>query len=127
VYYSDAQFKLNDAQKKSLDSLVVFYSNRRISINGYADYAGTEDRNSLVAERRATLVLRYLVDRGFPETQVMNASGMGQKEIKGAATGKATAVNRRVDIFITKGVQVKGVLKELPARRRRHRSWFRNR
>jgi outer membrane protein OmpA-like peptidoglycan-associated protein len=115
LYYDVAAFKLNDAQKKILDSVVVFYSNRRISINGHADYSGTEGRNELVAELRAKAVLRYLVDRGFPETQVMNATGLGKSDqIAGTtAGGKEDAANRRVDIFITKGAEMVGKLKEV--------------
>lgn len=115
LYYDASQYKLNDAQKKKLDSIVVYYGNRRISINGRADYFGTEDRDDLVAELRAKAVLRYLVDRGFPETEIMSASGSGQTlEEKGKKeTHKEDPYSRRVDIFITKGPMLIGKVKEV--------------
>jgi outer membrane protein OmpA-like peptidoglycan-associated protein len=113
LYYDASQYKLNDAQKKKLDSIVVFYGNRRISINGQADYFGTEDRDELVAELRAKAVLRYLVDRGFPETEIMSASGAGQTlaDKDKNKTRKEDPSSRRVDIFITKGPAIVGKVK----------------
>lgn len=115
LYYDASGYKLTAAQKKTLDSVIVYYSNRRISINGHADYLGSEDRTSLLAENRAKAVLRYLVDRGFPETQIMNSSGWGQNANSADASnaGVAHPLSRRVDILITKGPSVVAALKEV--------------
>jgi len=113
LYYSKDTFKLNGRQKHLLDSVVENFSNRRILIDGHADYNGGENSNTLISAKRANAVLRYLVDRGFPETQVIHSIGVG------AATEtidakKKDSLNRRVDIFITQGASMKSKLKSLP-------------
>jgi outer membrane protein OmpA-like peptidoglycan-associated protein len=116
VYYAADTFKLNNAQKHILDSVVENFSNRRIIINGHADYAGAESRNELIAGQRANAVLRYLVDRGFPETQVIHAIGEGQtgETLNNSSTiHKEDAASRRTDIFITKGPLIKKALKAI--------------
>jgi len=115
LYYDSDSFRLNNRQKYLLDSVVENFSNRRLIINGHADYQGSEDHNKMIADQRAKAALRYLVDRGFPETQIMEAIGFGQTAMSHSvnAVHKNDDSARRVDIFITKGLLVKSKLKTL--------------
>ncbi|KAA5533584.1 OmpA family protein [Taibaiella lutea] len=114
LYYTKDSFKLNNHQRHLLDSVVENFSNRRILIDGHADYNGNENSNNLVSAKRANAVLRYLVDRGFPETQVIHSIGVGQPVETMNKEFKENSKNRRVDIFITKGTLIKSTLKSLP-------------
>lgn len=117
MYYDADSFRLNNAQKYILDSIVENFSNRRILINGHADYIGSEDRNQLIATQRANAALRYLVDRGFPETQVISTMGVGQtahETHNGKDLHNDDMYSRRVDIFVGKGPLVKSKLKSVP-------------
>lgn len=113
LYYSKDSFKLNSKQKHLLDSVVENFSNRRILIDGHADYNGGENSNNMTSAKRANTVLRYLVDRGFPETQVIHSVGVGQA-IETPDGKRKDSLNRRVDIFITQGTLMKSKLKSLP-------------
>lgn len=113
LYYGKDSFKLNNKQKHLLDSVVENFSNRRILIDGHADYNGNENNKTLVSAKRANTVLRYIVDRGFPETQVIHSIGVGQA-VETFGKGKEDSLNRRVDIFIAKGTSMKSKLKTLP-------------
>jgi outer membrane protein OmpA-like peptidoglycan-associated protein len=114
LYFNADSFKLNHAQKHVLDSIVENCSNRRIMIYGHADYLGSEDKLKLIAGMRANASLRYLVDRGFPETQIVSTTAAGQPEVNTGNRHSEDAINRRVDIFITKGPLVRIKLKSPP-------------
>lgn len=115
LYYSIDSFRLTNTNKLLLDSIVENYSNRRIIIDGHADYNANENSNLLTATKRATTVLRYLVDRGFPETQIIQVTGAGESNgtLSSKVTQQENSSNRRVDIFITKGTLVKRKLNAL--------------
>jgi len=113
-YYDSATFKLNEPQKHILDSVIEHCSNRRILINGYADYLGSEHDLKNIAGNRASAVLRYMVDRGFPETQVISAMGIGQANPSTARVVQEDPLSRKVTLLITKGAYLKGKLKEAP-------------
>lgn len=116
LYYGIGDFKLDAVNKKILDSIVEKYSLRRILIYGHADYLGNEDPNQLLSDNRAKTVLRYLIDRGFPETQVMQAIGYGQTvKTKDATTGEGDPKSRRTDIFIINGGDVTAKTKPVPS------------
>lgn len=113
LYYSIDSFRLTNTNRQLLDSVVENYSNRRIIVDGHADYNANENSNLLTATKRANTVLRYLVDRGFPETQVIQVTGAGESNGDRRNTQQENKSNRRVDIFITKGPLVKRKLKAL--------------
>lgn len=116
LYYDVATFKLNNTQKHTLDSIIENFGNRRIIINGHSDCMGSELSNELISGQRANAVLRYLVDGGFPETQVISSIGLGQvnKNANKEPIHKEDASSRKVSIFITKGLLVKSKLKKVP-------------
>jgi len=57
---------------KALDDLanLTIKTKARLSITGYADQVGTENYNILLAERRAHVVMNYLVSRGVPSDNI---------------------------------------------------------
>jgi outer membrane protein OmpA-like peptidoglycan-associated protein len=73
-----------------------------VVVEGYTDSKGSPSKNMDLSQRRADSVRSYLVQRGFPSSQIQ-ARGMGpDRPIADNASAEGRANNRRVEIIIAK-------------------------
>jgi outer membrane protein OmpA-like peptidoglycan-associated protein len=87
-----------------------FYPHAQITVQGFADPAGSKAYNRRLSERRAQEVSEYLVSRGLSEDQ-LRAVGLGDARpvVPGAAGNRDGAeLNRRV-VFVVEGAAPVGL------------------
>ena len=88
---------------KILDRLVTFLNenrDRRVDLEGHADWIGTDKYNQGLSERRAGSVKNYLVKKGIDSKRI-GTRGFGEsKPIADNKTKEGRAKNRRVEIKV---------------------------
>ncbi|MBI2088073.1 MAG: OmpA family protein [Deltaproteobacteria bacterium] len=88
---------------KILDRLVEFLNqnpDKRVELEGHADWIGTEKYNQGLSERRAASVRNYLVKKGINLNRI-TTRGFGElKPIADNKTREGRAKNRRVEVKV---------------------------
>jgi len=106
--------QLRDASKKNLDNLASSLSefgDSKLLLVGHTDSVGTDAYNLDLSSRRASAVGNYLISRGVPSARVAT-SGRGESEpIVPNDTDADRQKNRRVEVAITAGDQMKAQAK----------------
>jgi OmpA-OmpF porin, OOP family len=96
------------AELERLATQVKTLSGYVIEVTGYASSDGNESFNVQLSERRANVVVRYLVEQqGVPLRRVVTPFGFGEKHpVADNATREGRTQNRRVDvrILVSKGL-----------------------
>lgn len=89
--------------RRILDRLVKFLNenrNKRVELEGYTDWIGTEKYNQGLSERRAASVRNYLIEKGVSPSRI-SARGFGEaRPIADNRTREGRAKNRRVEVKI---------------------------
>lgn len=105
--FDDANVRPED--QAALDRFVSvaqqYYPNATITVEGFADPAGSTSYNRQLSERRAESVKSYLVGRGMSDAQ-LRAIGYGeQRQVNAGASGEdpGAQANRRV-VFVVEHV-----------------------
>ena len=100
-----ADFKSKDPRGKDLellDKLVTFLlanPNLRITINGHTDNKGPKKLNDRLSLDRALTAEKYLIQKGFPAQNILEAKGHGDTEpLADNSTDEGRAKNRRTVI-----------------------------
>jgi outer membrane protein OmpA-like peptidoglycan-associated protein len=57
--------------------LIGMFPNAVIEIGSHTDSTGTDDYNIRLSQRRSESVVKYLIDKGIPETRLL-AKGYGE-------------------------------------------------
>jgi outer membrane protein OmpA-like peptidoglycan-associated protein len=72
----------------------------KVCVGGHSDNTGTEPTNREVAQRRADVVAKYLVELGVPQERIVTSSLGSSKPL--VVTGPQTPeiTNRRVEIVV---------------------------
>lgn len=89
---------------KALDEVAALMQeyNFSLEIRGHSDNTGDADYNMYLSKLRASVVLEYLADKGIPRTR-LKSEGFGINEpISTNSSRVGRAMNRRVEIKITK-------------------------
>src|SRR5881394_825806 len=106
--------QLRDASKANLDNLASSLSefgDSKLLLVGHTDDKGTDTYNVDLSRRRANAVANYLISRGVPSARVAT-SGRGESEpIAPNDTDANRQKNRRVEVAITAGDQMKAQAK----------------
>jgi len=106
--------QLREASKKNLDNLASSLSefgDSKLLLVGHTDSVGTDAYNLDLSRRRASAVGNYLISRGVPSARVAT-SGRGESEpIVPNDTDADRQKNRRVEVAITAGDQMKAQAK----------------
>jgi OOP family OmpA-OmpF porin len=74
---------------------------QRLRIEGHTDNSGSPDFNSLLSQRRAESVKRWLVEHGLDAARLETAGFGPTRPIADNTTSIGRAANRRVDFIIT--------------------------
>ena len=78
-------------------SLIKANPNKRVVLNGYTDWIGTDAYNMKLSQRRADSVKDYLVKQGIPASRI-TAIGRGKSFKYNNKTEEGRYMNRRVEI-----------------------------
>ena len=106
--------QLREASKENLDNLAKSLSkfgDSKLLLVGHTDNKGTESYNLDLSRRRAAAVANYLSGRGVPAAR-METTGRGETEpIAPNDTDADRQKNRRVEVAITAGDEMKAQAK----------------
>ena len=106
--------QLREASKENLDNLAKSLSkfgDSKLLLVGHTDNKGTETYNADLSRRRANAVANYLMSRGVPSARIAT-SGRGETEpVAPNDTDANRQKNRRVEVAITAGDQMKAQAK----------------
>lgn len=106
--------QLREASKENLDNLAKSLSkfgDSKLLLVGHTDNKGTDSYNLDLSRRRASAVGSYLISRGVPSAR-MTTSGRGETEpIAPNDTDADRQKNRRVEVAITAGDEMKAQAK----------------
>lgn len=98
IYFDFDRATLSQASRDTLDAVVRFMNanaGARVQITGYTDDRGTDDYNSRLGARRATVARDYLVSKGIAANRIMTATRGEQDPAESNATAEGRARNRR--------------------------------
>ncbi|WP_031527470.1 OmpA family protein [Dyadobacter crusticola] len=73
LYFGQTEYKLNSSSLSVLDSIIGMVKpihNYTISITGYTDNIGEEDKNLTLSEYRTRIVAKYLKDKGIKDFRI---------------------------------------------------------
>ena len=105
---------LREASKENLDNLAKSLSkfgDSKLLLVGHTDNTGSDAYNLDLSRRRAAAVASYLISRGVPNSRIETA-GRGETEpIAPNDTESDRQKNRRVEVAITAGDQMKAQAK----------------
>jgi outer membrane protein OmpA-like peptidoglycan-associated protein len=109
VLFPSGGFQLSPAAKTALDKVAQALTdnaeNRAVTIEGYTDSRGNEDRNIELSQKRAEAVRAYLVSKGIASANVA-AVGKGEEApIADNESSEGRATNRRVEIVVANAPQ----------------------
>jgi outer membrane protein OmpA-like peptidoglycan-associated protein len=111
-FNSDA---LKPAAKTNLDNLaanLASFGDSKLVLVGHTDSVGTAQYNQSLSERRSRSVANYLVLKGVPGARV-EATGRGESEpVQSNDTDAGRAANRRVEVAVFAGDQMKADAKK---------------
>jgi outer membrane protein OmpA-like peptidoglycan-associated protein len=106
--------KLQPEARRNLDSLAAHlasFGDSKMLLVGHTDSVGTATYNQQLSERRAIAVASHLGSRGVSSNR-FSITGRGEAEpIAANETDAGRQVNRRVEIAITAGDQMKAAAK----------------
>jgi outer membrane protein OmpA-like peptidoglycan-associated protein len=89
------------AQLDKLAEMIKASPDMHIKVIGHTDYVASEMYNMWLSERRAKRVADYLVSKGVPEANITSV-GFGMSSVAQNNTDEGRALNRRVEVDITK-------------------------
>ena len=98
IYFAFDKTVLTKAAKDTLDGVVRFMntnSGARVEVTGYTDDRGSDDYNSRLGARRATVVKNYLVSKGVSADRIMTSTKGESDPAESNATEAGRAKNRR--------------------------------
>ena len=106
--------KLRAESKRNLDSLaksLASFGDSQLLLVGHTDSVGTASYNLDLSQRRAAAVADYLISRGVPAARLAT-SGRGENDpIAPNDTDADRQLNRRVEVVVTAGQQMKAQAK----------------
>ncbi len=104
VLFPSGGYQLSAAAKTALDKVATALTenaeNRAVTIEGYTDSRGEEDRNIELSQRRAESVRTYLVSKGVASANVAAVGKGEQAPIADNESSEGRATNRRVEIVV---------------------------
>ncbi len=101
VYFDFNSSKLNKAGRNAVDFIVGEVKKKaKITVTGYADRAGNEDYNSILATKRANAVVAAFDKAGLKNPLSVAVFGEKSPAVK-TGDGKRERLNRRVEVHVT--------------------------
>ena len=79
-------------------SLIKANPNKRVILNGWTDWIGTDAYNKVLSQNRANAVKNYLEKQGYPPPARMTAISRGKSYSMTTRPKKAVGAGRRTEI-----------------------------
>ena len=83
------------------------FPNSDMTIVGYTDNTGSEQLNLQLSQQRANAVMNYLISQGISSNRLKAIGNGWNNPIASNATAEGRAQNRRVEMYITAGQDIK--------------------
>lgn len=117
VNFRSGSAALSADSKSKLDELATKALNAKgyvVEVSGFADAAGSVERNRALSQRRADAVIRYLVENhSIPLRRIVTPYGFGESNAVAENTSRTgRAQNRRVEVKLLVN---KGLIQQAPA------------
>ncbi len=104
VHFSTANWHLGDTATAMLQkqaTLGQLGPGQRYLVVGHSDQRGELEHNRLLGQKRAEMVVAYLVRLGVPKSRIEPPQTLGsERPIKKAGGDQSWARNRRVEVFV---------------------------
>jgi len=103
VFFPNDRMELSPQAILALDSILpMILRNKKapLSIEGYADYTGTAERNYVLADGRAKVVREYLTSKGIDSLRLRNSKGLGAIEPQQKPLTKGIPQHRKAELII---------------------------
>jgi len=103
IFFDYNKASLRTESYPELNRLVKILSNGnglKIKIEGHTDSDGTQVDNLELSKERAKIVLKYLIDRGISQNQIIYKGYGESKPVASNTTDKGRQLNRRVEFVI---------------------------
>lgn len=109
VFFGSNQYEdIRPSELRKLDNIVTYVkadpSVKEFYIDGHTDSVGTREDNLVLAENRAKEILRYLVNKGVPESAITSRWHGERYPVAGNESVAGRARNRRVTIRLERVV-----------------------
>jgi outer membrane protein OmpA-like peptidoglycan-associated protein len=111
AYFDFNQYSIRSDAKNTIDQnirIMKEHPGMRISILAHTDSRGPAEYNLLLSQRRAEMVMKYIVDNGIDRNLIAEAKGMGEtKLVNHCSDGVQCSIpqhqqNRRVEFLIVR-------------------------
>ena len=106
VYFEFDQADLNDQTRAALEQKATLMRQRpelAVRISGHTDSRGSDEYNLALGQRRASVVKRYLMERGIPDNRMEIVSFGEERPSVEGEDESARSQNRRAEFEITAG------------------------
>jgi OmpA-OmpF porin, OOP family len=91
-----------DSRIAEFKSWLEQYPQSMLSVTGHTDFIGTNEYNMKLGLVRATIVQKYLEEKGIPANKIIPGSKGEEQPIADQITSAGRAKNRRTEISIKK-------------------------
>jgi outer membrane protein OmpA-like peptidoglycan-associated protein len=116
VHFKNGSARLSPASRAEIDAVATTVSENLngwiVAVEGYADSTGRTAGNRSLSERRAKVVIDYLVTKhGLPPYRVVQPFGFGSSDpVAANNTREGRSLNRRAEItvLVNKGISSQG-------------------
>lgn len=102
VFFDTDSYLLKKESYIELNNLFEFINlnDVKVEIGGHTDSNGSLERNMFLSEKRAQVVMHYLINRGINQHNLSYKAYASSKAIADNKTKKGRALNRRTEIII---------------------------
>ncbi|MBN8696707.1 MAG: OmpA family protein [Bacteroidetes bacterium] len=122
IHFNSNESGISAKDSKLLDSFAVFIKSnavQQISVYGYTDNTGSEEKNKTLSQKRAASVTQYLIAKGIASSAIQSEGLGASSPMADNTTEQGKALNRRTVIsveFIPQKVEseVKAVTENKP-------------
>lgn len=93
--------KKSTALLEKVDTALGTVGAKSITVEGYTDSVGPDEKNQAISEKRAEAVQNYMVNKGKLSSNQIKAVGRGEENpISDNKTARGRSENRRIDLVI---------------------------
>lgn len=101
LFYGSDKHEITDHHSQLLDSLAeryTYFNDYSIEVIGHADSKGSIEYNKKIAERRANLVYKYLLNAGLPKSKIKISAVGSDMPLDAKFLSNPQASSRRVEL-----------------------------
>jgi outer membrane protein OmpA-like peptidoglycan-associated protein len=104
ILFDTGSYQLKPETKTALSKIAGILSwtpGLHLEVEGHTDSTGSDTTNERLSERRASAVLDYLVQEGFPAANITGRGYASTRPVADNSTREGRQRNRRVELVIS--------------------------